>query len=25
MQSGDCAESFYECDQETTHAKLEFI
>lgn len=25
IQSGDCAESFYECDQETTHAKLEFI
>ncbi|KTC76064.1 3-deoxy-7-phosphoheptulonate synthase [Legionella birminghamensis] len=25
IQSGDCAESFYECDQDTTYAKLEFI
>lgn len=25
IQSGDCAESFYECDKETTHAKLDFI
>lgn len=25
IQSGDCAESFYECDPDTTYAKLEFI
>lgn len=25
IQLGDCAESFYECNQETTYAKLEFI
>ncbi len=25
IQSGDCAESFYECDKDTTHAKLDFI
>lgn len=25
IQLGDCAESFYECDKETTHAKLDFI
>lgn len=25
IQSGDCAENFYECDKETTHAKLDFI
>ncbi|MDI9817951.1 MULTISPECIES: 3-deoxy-7-phosphoheptulonate synthase [unclassified Legionella] len=25
IQSGDCAESFHECDKYTTHAKLEFI
>lgn len=25
IQLGDCAESFYECDPDTTYAKLEFI
>jgi 3-deoxy-7-phosphoheptulonate synthase len=25
IQSGDCAESFYECDQDTTYEKLDFI
>lgn len=25
IQSGDCAESFYECDSDTTYAKLEFL
>lgn len=25
IQSGDCAENFYECDQDTTYAKLEFM
>jgi len=25
IQSGDCAESFYECDKYTTNAKLDFI